>query len=120
MQWRDAVQRAQRLACVVGAPQQQLPQLDEPLPSEPRQVDNPRQSVERLGSADVGGGLLAADVLLACLQREHETAAAVCVGCLPRDTPRHPTQVLLARREEAKRGAAEVKAIAQRLALPPG
>ena len=37
---------------------------------------------------------------------------------LPRDAPRHPAQIVLARREEAKGGAAEVEAVAERLALP--
>ena len=57
-------------------------------------------------------------MLLARLQREHETASAVHVGGLSRDTAGHAAQIVLARGEEAKRRAAEVQAIAERLALP--
>src|SRR5690606_36507891 len=75
------------------------------------------QRVERLRGADVRGRLLAADVLLARLQREHEAALALHVDRLAGDAPRHPPQVGLGRREEAERRAAEVQAVAQRLAL---
>ena len=75
------------------------------------------ERVQRLRRADVRGRLLAADVLLARLQRQHEAAPAVDVARLARDPPGHPPQVLLARREEAERRAAEVEAVAERLAL---
>ena len=63
------------------------------------------------------GRLLAADVLLARLQREHEAAPAVGVGGLAGDPARHPPQVLLGGGEKAERGTAEVQAPAERLAL---
>ena len=66
------------------------------------------------------GRLLAADVLLAGLQREHEAAAAVGVGGLAGDPPGHAAQVLVGRGEEAERGAAEVEPVAERLALADG
>ncbi len=112
-----AVDRAQRLAGVVGALQQQLAQLDDALPAQPRQVDDAAQRVERLRGADVRRRLLAADVLLARLQREHEPALAVHVHRLAGDAPRHAPQVGLGGGEEAERRAAEVQAVAQRLAL---
>ena len=66
------------------------------------------------------GGLLAADVLLAGLEREDEAAAAVDVGGLARDAAGHAAQVLLGGGEEAERRAAEVEAAAERLALADG
>ena len=77
----------------------------------------PAESVERLGGADVGGGLLAADVLLAGLKGEHESAAAVDVYGFAGDAAGHPPQVLLAGGEEPEGGSAEVQAVAQRLTL---
>ena len=56
-------------------------------------------------------------MLLARLQRQDEAAAAVDVLGLARDPPRHAADVLLGRAEEAKGGAAEVQAVAERLAL---
>ena len=84
VQQSHAVELGQPLACVGGALQHQLGELDDPLAAEPAQVDDPRQRVERLGGADVRGRLLAADVLLARLQREHEAALAVEVVRLDR------------------------------------
>ena len=80
VQQLDAVERGERRARVGGALEQQLAQLDEPAAAEPAQVDDAGERVERLRGADVVGRLLAADVLLARLQREHEAAAAVDVG----------------------------------------
>ena len=91
-----------------------------PAAAEPGQVDDAGERVERLRGADVRGRLLAADVLLARLQRQHEAAAAVDVARLAGDAARHPAQVLLARGEEAERRAAEVEAVAERLALADG
>jgi hypothetical protein len=85
--------------------------------AEPRQVDDARQRVERLGGADVVRRLLAADVLLARLEREHEPAAAVDVGGLAGDAARHAAQVGVGGGEEAERRPAEVQAVAERLAL---
>ncbi len=108
---------ASALARVRGALHEQLAELDEARAPEPRQVDDAGERVQRLRGADVRGRLLAADVLLARLQREHEAATAVDVDGLPGDPARHPAHVLGARREEAERGAAEVESVAERLAL---
>ena len=116
----NAGQRGERLAGVVGACQQQLAELDDPLPSKPGEVDDPAQRVERLGGADVRGRLLTTDVLLAGLEREHEATATVDIDGLPGDPPGHAPQVLLASREEPERGTSEVEAIAERLALADG
>ena len=120
VQLLDAVERARALARVVRAREQQLAELDDARAAEPRQVDDAGERVERLRGADVRGRLLAADVLLARLQREHEAAPAVDVDGLAGDPPGHPPQVLLARGEEAERRAAEVEAVAERLALADG
>ena len=45
-----------------------------------REVHGRGDRGDRLVGADVAGGLLAADVLLACLQRVHEAASAVRVA----------------------------------------
>ena len=113
----DAVDGAQALAGVGGAPEHQGRQLDESLATQPAEVDHPGQGVERLGGADVRRGLLAADVLLAGLQGQHEAALAVQIARLPGDSARDPADQGLAGGEEAKRRAAEVQAIAERLAL---
>src|SRR6201999_3435008 len=67
--------------------------------------------------ADVVGRFLAADVLLARLQREDEAAAAVDVLGFAGDPSRHPPDLRLGRAEEAERRAAEIEAIPERLAL---
>ena len=114
------VERGERLARVVRAREQQLAQLDDPAAPQPGQVDDAGERVERLRGADVRGGLLAADVLLAGLQRQHEPAPPVDVDGLPGDPAGHAPQVLLARGEEAEGGPAEVQAVAERLALADG
>ena len=91
-----------------------------PRAPEPAQVDDSGQGVERLSSADVRGGLLAADVLLAGLQREHEAALAVEVRGLAGDAPGHPADQRLGRREEPERGAAEVEPVPKALTLADG
>ena len=116
----DAVDRGQRLARVVRARHEQLAELVDPLAAEPAQVDHARERVQRLRGADVVRGLLAADVLLARLQREHEAAAAVDVGRLARDPARHAAEVGLLGGEEAEARAAEVEPVAERLALADG
>src|SRR5439155_12906328 len=50
-----------------------------------REVRRDADGQQRLAGADVGGRLLAADVLLACLQGEHVAATAVVVARLARD-----------------------------------
>jgi hypothetical protein len=102
MEGLDAVERGEALAGVVRALNEQLAELDEPLATQPAQVDHPAEGVERLGGADVVGRLLAADVLLARLQGEDEAAAAVDVGRLPGDPAGHAADLLLGRAEESE------------------
>ena len=83
-------------------------------------MDHAAEGVQRLGGADVVGRLLAADVLLARLQGEHEAATAVDVGRLAGDPARHAPDLLVGRAEEAEGGAAVVEAVAERLALADG
>ena len=66
------------------------------------------------------GRFLAADVLLAGLQREDEPAAAVDVIGLPRDPARHSPNQLIGGAEEPERGSAEVEPVAERLPLAEG
>ena len=117
VQRRDPVDRGQPLAGVRGALEHQLGQLDDPALAQPAQVDHAGERVQRLRGADVRGGLLAADVLLARLQGEHEPALAVDVLGLAGDPPRHPAHQRLGGGEEAERRAAEVEPVAERLAL---
>ena len=62
--------------------------LAQPLAAEQRQVDRGAQRDQALVGADVRGRLLAPDVLLAGLQREHEAAAALLVHGLADDAAR--------------------------------
>ena len=57
------------------------------------------QGAERLIGADVRGGLLAADVLLACGERQHESPAAASVVCLSCKASRHLPHEFLVRRD---------------------
>ena len=59
-------------------------------------------------------------MLLACLQREHEAAAAVEVLGGAGDAAGHAAQVLLAGGEQAERRAPEVEPVAERLTLADG
>ena len=114
----DAVDRGERLPRVGGAPDHELAELDQAALAEPDEVEDAAERDQRLRGADVVGRLLAADVLLARLQREDEAAPAVDVGGLAGDPARHAADVLLGRAEEAERRAAEVEAAAERLPLP--
>ena len=120
MQLLDAVDRRQRLARVVRARQQKLTQLHDPPLAQPRQVHHARQRVQRLRRADVRCRLLAPDVLLARLQRQHEAAAPVDVLGFTGDPSRHAANLGLGGAEEAEGGAAVVQAVAERLALAEG
>ena len=113
----DPVQPRQPLPGVGGSLGEQLAQLDHPALAEPGEVDHPAERVQGLRGADVVGGLLAADVLLAGLEGQHEAAPPVGVHRLPRDPARHPAQVLLRGAEEPERGTTEVEPAAERLAL---
>ena len=114
----DAVERRERARARSGcAASSSSPSSTMPAAAEPRQVDDAGERVQRLRGADVRGRLLAADVLLARLKREHEAAPPVDVAGLAGDPARHPPQVLLARGEEPERRPAEVEPVAERLAL---
>ena len=98
----DAVDGCERLAGVGRALEHQLAELDDALPAEPAEVDHAGQRVQRLAGADVAGRLLATDVLLAGLQRQHPAAAAVDVGRLTGDAAGHAADQLLGCGEESE------------------
>src|SRR5204862_1665402 len=105
----DAVEIGEALARVSGSAAAELTELDDAALAEPCEVYDPAERVECLGRADVVRRLLAADVLLARLQGEHEPSPAVGVGGLAGDPSGHPAQVLLGAAEEPERGAAVVE-----------
>src|SRR5581483_3792358 len=72
----------------------------ETLGTEQREIDRGVDRRERLVRADVARRLLAPDVLLARLQRVHESARAVGVHGLPRDASGHLPHERLAARED--------------------
>ena len=98
----ESVEAADQVARVGGATGHQLAQFDEALLAQPGEVDHAGEGVQGLRSADVRGRLFPADVLLAGLKGEHETAAAVNVGRLTGDPTGHLAQVLLLGAEEAE------------------
>ena len=86
----------------------------------PGHVDGRRQGGQGVVCADVGGGLLAADVLLTCLQRQRVGTPAVVIVGEADQTPRHAPHQLLPHRHEAEVGPAEGRWDAERLAVPDG
>ena len=78
-------------------------------------MDGGGQGTEAGVGADVGGGLLPADVLLAGGEGEDEAAPAELVHRLARDAAGHLPQVGLAGGEESGGGAAEVQGVAEAL-----
>ena len=101
-----------------GERQAGLPHLAQPLGPEPGQRGETREREERLVRRDVRRRLLAADVLLAGLEREDERTAPVGVERLADDAPGHPPHVVRARGEEAVVRPAVRRPVARRLALP--
>src|SRR5581483_2757043 len=77
----------------------------------------PGERQQRLVRRDVRRRLLATDVLLARLQRQHETALARRVDGLADDAARQPPDELGARGEEAVVRPAVAHGVAGRLAL---
>src|SRR6266446_462697 len=65
--------------------------------AEKRQVDGGRQRAKRLVRANVRGGFLTANVLLARRQRQHKTAPAVRICRLARKPPGHLAHKLVSR-----------------------
>ena len=92
----------------------------EALRAEEREIHGCRDRRERLVRADVAGRLLAADVLLARLERVHEPAGAVRVQGLPRDAAGHLAHQRLAAGEDPEVRAAVRHRDAERLALADG
>ena len=77
-----------------------LPQLAQSLRAQPREVRQPGEGEERLVGGDVGGRLLAADVLLPGLQGEDIAAFTRGVGRLADDAARHAPDVVRAHGDE--------------------
>src|SRR5207247_667821 len=90
----------------------------EPVPPEEREVDGHGERAQTLIGADVGGGTLAANVLLARGEGQHVAAAAVRVDRLADQTARHAAHEALARGEEPDARAAVAHGEPE--ALPPG
>ncbi len=86
-------------------------------PAHRRHVDGRGERDQTLVGADVRRGLLAADVLLARGEREHEAAPPFAVVGDADEPARYLARVLLARGEETDVGAAERERHAERLAL---
>ena len=80
-------------------------------------MHQPGEGEQRLVGGDVGGRLLAPDVLLARLQGQHIAAVARGVDRLADDPARQPPDELRARGEEAVVRAAVAHRVAGRLAL---
>src|ERR1700710_2827842 len=67
--------------------------------------------------ANIAGRFFAADVLLAGREREHVAALAGGVDGLAAQAAGHLAEIFLPGREQADIGAAEIEAVADRLAL---
>src|SRR5271166_2183545 len=80
-------------------------------------MDGKSERTEPRIGADVAGGLLAPDVLLAGRQGQHPAAPAVGVDGLADETPRHLTNKLFPAGEQAEMGPAEIEGIPERLTL---
>ncbi len=75
------------------------------------------QRVKGVVGADVARRLLAADVLLAGLQGEHEAASSFDIDGLADEAPGDAAHELLRHGHVAEAGAAEVHGVAERLSL---
>ena len=102
---------------VGGERHARLAELAEPLRPEPGERDEAAEREQRLVRRHVRRRLLAPDVLLARLQRQHETAIAVEVGRLAHDPAGHAADEVRARGEEAVVRAAVALRVAHRLPL---
>ena len=85
--------------------------------AEQAEVDGGGQGGQRLVRANVGGGFLAPDVLLARGQGQDEPAPALGIVRLPDEPAGHLAQEFLLRREEAEVGSAESQRNAKGLRL---
>ena len=95
----------------------QLGHRAQPALAHGRQVSPGGKGAEGLVGADVGGGPLAADVLLASRQGQDKAPPPLGVHRLADQSPRHLAHVFLPTGEEAKIRPAEIEGIAQRLPL---
>ncbi len=82
-----------------------------------RHEDVDHQRDQRLIGADIRSRLLAADVLLARRQRQHESAPALLVDGLADQPPGHLPHIFFARGDHAAVGTAESQRHAERLRL---
>ena len=110
-------QLAQPLPGVGRLAQVQQGHLAQSLRPQAHQVDGGHQGDQRLGGADVGGGLLPPDVLLARGQREDVAGPPLPVHRLPHESPGHVSDVLLPGGEEAQGRPPVLESDAQRLPL---
>ncbi len=92
-------------------------QAREPDLAQKRQMRGKAQRAQARIGADVARRLLAADVLLACRERQHIAAPSLGIVGLAHEPARHLAHMRVARREEPEMRAAEAHRIAQRLAL---
>ena len=98
---REDERQPEPLLRIRDEPHAGLSHLAQALRPEPREVHEPGEREQGLVRRDVRRRLLAADVLLAGLEREHVAALAVQVGRLTDDAARQPADVVDLRREEA-------------------
>src|SRR5206468_3044227 len=100
---------------VMGALGAQLGELLQALATHVGEVDRSGDRHQRVIGRDVRGGVLAPDVLLAGLQRQHIAAPAVGVDRRPDQPPGHSAHQRLRAGDEADVGPAERERNAQRL-----
>ena len=94
-----------------------LGQAPQPDAAQQREVDGRHQQTQALVGADVGGRALAADVLLARREREHEAAPSLAVHGLSDQAAGQVADEGHARRHEAEVRAAEADRDAEALGL---
>jgi hypothetical protein len=111
------VQPAEPLRGVERAVMVQLRQLSEAGFAEQGHVDGESERAQHRAGADVRCRLLAADVLFARRQCEHEAALAFGVDGHAREPPGHLPDIFVGAGEKADIGAAELQPDPDRLAL---
>ena len=94
-----------------------LGHLSESVFTQQAHVDCGRQGDQSLIGTDIGGGLLAADVLLSGGQGEYVSALSTIIHGLPNQAAGHFTDVFLAGGENAQVRPAEAQWDAKRLAF---
>ena len=114
---RDAGDRGEPLGRVVRLCGGELPDADETLLAERREIDRRHQRAQGDVRADVRRRLRTTDVLLAGLEREHEPARAVDVHRGADQSPGHAPHEVLLRAEHAEVRTAERERNAEALPL---